>query len=1197
MGVNWTEEQKKAIETEGCNLLVAAAAGSGKTAVLVERIVNLVEQRKAEIDELLITTFTEAAAKKMRQEIADEMKKRLEKTPGDRYLACQLVLLARADICTIDSFCLKVVRANFNALDIDPDFTIANENESALLREQALQELFARLYEENDEDFYDLLECYSHTHGDEALAEIVLRLHSFICTMPDYELWIKNCINMYDRAGSVFEGAWGEVVRVSTDTALDGCIRRIRDALEYARQTEEMASYVQPLLLDEAALLGMKAALAEGDFNALAAKIRSYTPAAGGRAKAKTPDEVKTPVSERRAYVKNKISRLARDFYYSDEDGIHAETAYAARQIGALCNIAARLEKQFFSIKKKRGVLDFSDIEHLCLRALADKNGGGVAAASSVALQLRDKYKMILVDEYQDSNELQEMIFSLISRGDNIFMVGDVKQSIYRFRHTNPLLFKHKQDTYSDTEGANRKVIMAKNFRSRREIIDAVNFIFEQTASRDVGEIDYDNEERLNFGAKYPPCEKTGGAVEVHIVGGGENGGEEHIENANSQTGAVAEAVRVAKRILALKREGFTVYDKKLGYRPVKYRDIVILMRSPGVDAQVFAEVLQEYGIPVFSDAGGGYFVTEEVELVLSLLSVIDNPMQDIKLLGVMRSPICGFDDSELLEIRLRDSVSDIYGAICTCAGGDDALAKKCGAFLDSLKKWRGWSLYMAVHELIWALYSDTGYYDFVGAMKAGRQRQANLKLLIEYARSYENTSFKGLFHFVSYAERIKSANRDINGAKILGENQDVVRIMSIHKSKGLEFGVVFAVRLAKEFNTQDLGKPVLAHGSLGIGVDFIDCENRYKYPTFIKRAIREKLRRELLSEELRVLYVALTRAREKLILTLAPRDIDAKRKKWILGAREADNGVLPLYYTLEATGLSDWIGAAVLRHESGHEFAGEYISCQETNAEFKIYTDSEYSGFEAEYTEKNETGGHSSAEYDSSIDAALGWKYPYESAKKVPTKISVTELKRLINNEIDLGEAALYGTELIAAPSFLSEQSGLGAADRGSALHFVLQHIDLAAALDTDGICRQIEDMLRRQILLPKQAEAADPARIARFFASPLGKRMLNSSRVVREMPFEVAVDACMLPGAEDAGEKVLLQGIVDCFFYEDSEVVLIDYKTDFVKSAADIEKIKEKYAPQIEMYAAALEQITGKRVCQKNLYLFSCESVVNYL
>ena len=1129
----------------------------------------------------------------MKQEIADEMKKRLEEHPGDRRLARQLVLLARADICTIDAFCLKVVRANFHTLDIDPDFSIANENEAELLREQAAEELFARLYEENDEEFYNLLECYAQARGDAALTEVVLRLHSFIRTMPDYEAWMKQCVDRYACDAGVFSTPWGEVVRQSTDTVLDGCIQSVRDALAYARETDEMASYQSPLTLDESALLDMKAALKAADYGTLAAKMRAFKPAAGGRAKPKTPDEVKAPVAERREAVKKQIAKLAFDFYYSDEAGIRAESAYAARQVRALCRIAAELEARFFELKKQRGILDFGDVEHLCLRALTEKKEDGSVVPSAAARRLQEKYNMILVDEYQDSNELQETIFSLIARGDNIFMVGDIKQSIYRFRHTNPLLFKQKKDTYSAEEGVNRKVIMSRNFRSRKEVIDAVNFIFSQTASPLVGEIDYDAEEMLNLGADYPSCGGAGGPVEIHILGGEEEE-EETDEELDAQGGAAAEAARVARRILELKREGFPIYDKKTGYRPVQYRDMVILMRSPSVDAQVFTEVLQSYGIPVFSDVGGGYFVTEEVELVLSLLAIIDNPVQDIKLLAVMRSPIGGFDDAELLEIRLRDSTSDIYGALCTCAGGKDVLAEKCSTFLEKLEKWRAWSLYQPVHELIWSLYQDTGYYDFVAAMSAGRQRQANLKLLVEYARGYEKTSLKGLFRFVSYAERVKNANRDVGGAKILGENQDVVRIMSIHKSKGLEFGVVFVTRLAKQFNRKDLSKPVLMHGALGIGVDFIDCENRYRYPTFIKRAIREKLRLELLSEELRVLYVALTRAREKLILTLAPRNVESSKKKWLSGAR-AEGGALPLYYTAAATGLSDWVGATALRHEACRTFAGEYIACPETEAKLSLYTgwDCVAAAEIQAGTVQEETPQPQNME---EICAALGWSYPYASVKKVPTKVSVTELKRIVNNEIDLGEAALYDTGLLAAPAFLSQEQQLSAAQRGSTLHFVLQNLDLHGALDTEGIKQQISGMVERQVIKPQQAEAADAAKIARFFAAPLGQRMLKSSKIVREMPFEIALDASVLPGVDAADEQVLLQGIIDCYFYEDDGIVLVDYKTDHVRSRADAAAVKERYAPQITLYAHALEQITGKNVKEKNLYLFSCESVVNY-
>lgn len=1195
MGIEWTDEQKKAIGLRDCNLIVAAAAGSGKTAVLVERIVQIVEGG-IDIDSLLITTFTEAAAKKMKQEIGDEIKKRLASNPASKHLARQLVLLSRADICTIDSFCMRVVRSNFHKIDIEPDFKIADQNEGELLLVQAVDEIFGEMYEAENDDFYNLLECYATQRDDNALRDALLSLCQFVRSMPDSRAWLRDCADMYGGIEGIFESKWGALAYESTKIELDGCIQNVRDAYEYACQAEQMNSYAVPLQNDLAALLDIKEALSGKDFNSVCKKINAFSPAGGGRAKPKTPDEVKQPIAERREYVKKHMTALTEKFYYASEAEIRAEAEYAAKQVRALCTLAELIDERFLEIKKKRGVLDFADVEIMALDILTDTDEDGNKCASEAALNLRDKYYMILVDEYQDSNALQEAIFERISRGNNIFMVGDIKQSIYRFRHTNPLLFKSKKDTYSDSEGINRRVIMSQNFRSRRDIIEAVNFIMRQSVSPLVGEIIYDETEELNAGAKnYPEAENAGGAVEVHVLGEAEDG--ETDGNEEGLLGAAAEADRVARRILQLKRDGFEVFDKKTdGMRKMKYSDIAILMRSPSVDAPIFVDTLSRYGIPVFSDADGGYFATEQIELMLSLLSVIDNPMQDIKLLSVMRSQIGGFRDTELLDIRMCNSKSDIYGAVCACAKADTPLGKRCGEFLEKIDTWRKKSRHMPVHELIWYLYDDTGYYDIAAAADESGRSKANLNLLAEYARSYEKTSFKGLFSFINYAERIKNANKDFGSAKTLGEGQDTVRIMSMHKSKGLEFSVVFAVRLAKSFNRMDLSGKLLLHSELGIGVDFIDVQNRYKYPTFIKRAVKEKLYYELLSEEIRVLYVALTRAKEKLIITLAPTNPETKKKKWLSGAQAASGNPLPVFYTAAASGMADWLMGALLCHEAGREYAQMHISCPESNARFKLYFGN---AFEAAVCEgKIPTDTESASEtvdYSRVIDDALGYSYSKDGAVSVPTKVSVTEMKRIINNEIDISQANLYAQELISTPSFMNGGKTFGGADRGNAFHFVMQKLDLSLPLDEAGIKQQLNLMLTEQIAKKEQLDAVDIKKIERFFATELGKRMLQSERAVREAPFEIPIDAAEDLGISNAyGESVLLQGIIDCYFYEGDGIVLLDYKTDSVRSEADIAKIKEKYRLQLTLYEKALEKITKMKVKSKYLYLFSCEAVV---
>lgn len=1189
VGVAWTDDQKKAIDKRDCNVIVAAAAGSGKTAVLVERIVNIVESG-VDIDSLLVTTFTDAAAKKMKQEIGDEIKKRLEENGENMHLARQNVLLSRADICTIDSFCMRVVRSNFHKTDVDPDFKIADQNECELLLTQAAQEVFGEMYESGNEGFYNLLEYYASQRGDEAFADVVLSLCRFISSVPDYRKWLDECVKKYTEFDNVFDSEWGEVVFEKSLVLLDGCIKRIKEAYEYASATDEMCSYAVPLQNDAVALDKIKAALLERDFDGAARDISSFKCEGGGRAKPKTPDEIKLPVTEARKYVDSHIGKLFENFFYDTQENIIAETEYAASHVKALCELTALVKERFFEIKKKRGVLDFSDIEHLALEILTDKDETGNEKPSDVALLLKEKYHMILVDEYQDSNELQELIFEKISRGDNIFMVGDIKQSIYRFRHTNPLLFKRKKDTYSDDGGINQRVIMSKNFRSREAVIDAVNYIMKQISSPYVGEMIYDETEALNCGAQYPSSEKSGGVVEVHVVGvDSEDDGENLV-------GAEAEAIRVAKRILQLKREGYEVYDKKIGgLRKMKYSDIAILMHSPGVDAPLFSDVLSRYGVPVFSDVDKGYLVNEHVEIVLSLLSVIDNPEQDIKLLAIMRSPIFGFSDTELVDIRLCDRKSNIFGALLECAKKDDVLGIKCRELSQKIDKWRLAAKHMSVHELIWYLYDETGYYDIVDAIDNSGKGKANLNLLIEYARSYEKTSFKGLFNFINYAERIKNASRDIGGAKILGENQDVVRIMSMHKSKGLEFAVVFVVRIAKKFNVMDLNRRVLVHPEMGMGVDFIDTKRCYKYPTFIKKAIKEKLYNENLSEEMRVLYVALTRAKEKLIITIAPPKPDSAKKKWLMGAKGASGDELAVSYTSEVNTVADWVMGAVMRHECARKYANEYISCPALDADIELYIadDNEQENEEFEVTLPKTASGEC---YKDLIEKRLGYVYQNVAALKIPTKVSVTEMKRIVNNEIDIEQVNMYDTTLVEKPAFMSGEKEMSAAEKGSAMHFVMQNIDLSKGLDSEGINKQIEGMLEDKIISKRQRECVSAEKIVRFFESKIGKRVAESGFVERELPFEIAVDASYMDIEGGEGETVLLQGIIDLYFVENDGVVLLDYKTDSVKSEKDIEIIAQKYRMQIELYAKALEEITKKRVKEKYLYLFSAESVVEY-
>ncbi|HOM43059.1 MAG TPA: helicase-exonuclease AddAB subunit AddA, partial [Bacillota bacterium] len=795
--------------------------------------------------------------------------------------------------------------------------------------------------------------------------------------------------------------------------------------------------------------------------------------------------------------------------------------------------------------KSRKSVVDFNDLEHFCLEVLTEKKEDGSIMPSKTAITYRERFAEILVDEYQDSNLVQETIISMISKGDtdspSVFMVGDVKQSIYRFRQARPDLFLDKYNTYSMDKGEFcRKILLFKNFRSRSEVVDAVNFLFKQIMSVGVGELDYTDTEALNSGAVFDENNRedmtVGGEAELHLIQTGsredisafENEGEEGQqdegqgeEDEEMLDNVQCEARLVARRILELMKpdkEGryFGVFDKeKKEYRRVEYRDIVILLRTTRNWAEVFVDELSMMGIPAFADTGTGFFKTVEVQVVLSLLQIIDNPLQDIPLLSVLRSPIVGFTTDELAELRLVDRKALLFDALKKLAESDEGeTAQKASVFLESLQKWREMSLYMSTDRLLWQLYNDTGYYSIVGAMSAGEQRQANLRILFERARQFEETSYKGLFNFINFIDKLKSSRGDMGSAKILGENDNVVRIMSIHKSKGLEFPVVIVAGCGKKFNLQDMNKSVLLHQELGFGPDVVDHKLRLSWPSVAKQAIRERIKAETLSEEMRILYVALTRAREKLIITGAVKNARKAVEKWS-DCASVQESKLPAYEVLKGANYLDWIGPAILRHKS----CSGLRDCVE-NANFRGMLIDDSSVWGVKIWDKSdvqssriseELGESEFVKWLDSLEVAeeepselveetarrLSWSYPYAKASKVPAKVSVTELKRRYNEMLSEDAMAFpeYQPVLVKKPMFLEEKKGLSYAEKGTILHFVMQHLDYSR----EDIEAQIEDMVARDLLTDQQAQSVDAGKIRRFLKSPLGKRMLASRSINR--------------------------------------------------------------------------------------------------
>lgn len=1359
-GMKWTGEQWEAITEKDCNLLVAAAAGAGKTAVLVERIIRIITHPKSpvDIDQMLIVTFTNAAAAEMRERIAAAILEILDQQPHNKNIQRQLTLLNKANIMTIHSFCLEVVRRHFQLVDLDPGFRIADATEASLIQLEALEELFEDQYEleEVPRDFLNLLESYSGNRDDQTLQNIVLEIYNFVQSSPWPEKWLQEMAASFKvpEDTDFSDTPWGRVLLDSVAVGLQGLRTQMERAISLLNEDSGLEKYRDTFVEDVAALdvllqLCSPETQSENQsdnfpsrsWDAICEALEGYSfSRLPSIRKADNPDKMKQDyVKNIRDAVKKEINRIRETIFTATSSEIIEELACLEPMMQYLAVLVADFGSRYRAKKGKKALLDFNDLEHLCLKILVGDDKEGNMMPSEVALGYRERFAEILVDEYQDSNLVQEMILTTISREatgtPNMFMVGDVKQSIYRFRQARPELFLEKYHQYSPDKGQPfRKILLFKNFRSRKEVVDAVNFLFKQIMSYHVGELEYSDVEALNPGAQYPEPEEgqvlLGGGVELHLLqtgqganhpGVGEAGenfsdssnyadssesmeaypesdifgddvggvwpkpGEaavleaEPLDNIQCEARLVARCIQELMQPVAVTVQdaGFVspryIFDKeRKAYRRLEFRDIVILLRTTKKWSEVFMEELKLQGIPAFADTGSGFFATSEVQVILSLLQLIDNPLQDIPLLAVLRSPIVNFSTEELAEVRLADRKAPLFQALVLLAKQDSGqTSKKAANFLADLERWRDMSQYMSTDQLLWQLYSETGYYSMVGAMPAGEQRQANLRILFQRARQFETTSYKGLFNFIFFVDRLKTSHGDMGSAKILGENDNVVRIMSIHKSKGLEFPVVILSGCGKKFNLQDMNRSIVLHQDLGLGPDVVDFRRRLVHPSAPKQAIREKVKIETLSEEMRLLYVAMTRARERLIITGTLKDVEKAAEQWAHSA-QAHGPKLPGYVIQQGNSFLDWLGPSLLRHQDvealretaqvSHRFEGylleddsewnlrvwdknqlltELRAGQEESAPFRwleeagaALEESQVYGSDADGevhesgadTEAREIGthgevssgsGHSPgfseervpcAGYENSdlageVDRRLSWQYPYAKAFQVPVKVSVTELKRQFEAEFSHeGETVpaeyLQGPlRLIKRPGFLETKQGLTSAEAGTAMHFVMQHLDFT--LEKDSIEAQVAAMVTKAMLTQEQANSVDVEKIKEFLSSPLGQRLRASKNVNREVPFNLSLPCQELfedmQGDEYQGETVLLQGVIDCYFEEEDGIVLLDYKTDYVPPGAE-EKIKERYRLQISYYSRALETLTGKSVKDKYIYLFYNGEVLEY-
>ena len=1262
METKWTDEQLLAIETRGKNLLVAAAAGSGKTAVLVERIIKIItdDNNPVDIDKLLVVTFTNAAASEMRERIGDAISKKLEEMPDSKMLQRQLALLNKSNITTIHSFCLDIIKNNFHLIDLDPGFRIGDETECTLIKQDVLIELFEDKYDKEDEGFLNLIEAYCTNRDDERLKEIVLKLYNFSMSGPWPSVWLREKAQEFNinSLDELEKASWYKVLKESLYLDLNNAKNGLDEAIKICEEDSDLAPYLLNLKPE---LNGIENAINSLNLNLeqiykaikdieFAYRIKTVKKGIG--------DELdKKKVKSLRDDVKKKINQIKGGVFSVSLD----ETLNGIKNmypiIKSLTELVIEFSDRYVKKKMERVILDFNDLEHLCLKILTCNDENGEVYASSVAQKFREKFEEVLVDEYQDSNNVQETIISMVSRKDldnpNVFMVGDVKQSIYRFRQAKPELFLEKYNSYSEEDNKkNRKIMLYKNFRSREEVIKGVNFIFKSLMSKTVGELDYTDKEALNLGASYDEINKdnvyfqdnefidldkieVSGALELHILdkssdfedGKNEINDEDDKENDNEEDlSAVAiEARIIAKRIKELINPSdgkcFMVFDKNLNrYRKITYKDIVILLRSTKNWADTIVEELSFGGIPVYADINTGYFQTIEIRTIMSLLHIIDNPMQDIYTIASMRSPIFAFTSEELADIRIlnrdnyfylnvKDIAEDVYDERI-----NKSLKDKCVYFIEKIGSWREKSLYMPIDEFLWYLYSDTSYYGYVGAMVNGIQRQANLRILFQRAKQYEQTSFKGLFNFINFINKLRKSSGDLGTAKILGENEDVVRIMSIHKSKGLEFPVVFLSGCGKQFNLRDINDSLLFHEELGIGADCIDIKKRIRYTTLQKYAIKKKFELETLSEEMRILYVALTRAKEKLIITGSSynlqKDIDACYKAGVKGF----NKVIPSELLKQKSYLK-WIMTALIKHKDGdilRQGKNEFVEISDDLSSWKINfhkkSDFGTENVEDSIEKKNISIlslNYSNFEVDEEIRKRLEFRYKYRDVCSVPSNISVSDIKKAEEEIFEPQAENLFSEEKNRKkPKFIMEEKGLSKAEKGTAMHFVMQKLDLNKVNLLNEIKEQIKNMFEKGLITKDEEESINIFKIQKFFKSNLGQRLLKAykenKQVFRELPFitEIPVKRIEKDLIDKIfnNEKLRLQGIIDCFFEEDDGIVLLDYKTDYVENGKEKE-ILDKYRVQIDLYTETLERVIGKKVKERYLYLFGIDKEVKYM
>ncbi|AET68350.1 ATP-dependent exonuclase V beta subunit, helicase and exonuclease domain-containing [Desulfosporosinus orientis DSM 765] len=1329
----WTDEQSAAITLRG-ELLVAAAAGSGKTAVLVERLIHQITDihYPVDVDRFLVVTFTKAAANEMRERIGKALDEALfgENDPREiERLLSQRTLLQRASITTLHSFCLDLIRKHFYQLELDPGFRVADQAEADLLRQDVIEELFETNYQKEDQGFMKLVEAFGSDRDDQPLMDYVLSLYTFAYSQSQPSTWLSALKNPYqwESTEAFMQSQWGQAVCQGLLDLASESYHLLQRAEVIAQSPEGPVNYV-PTLQDDLNRVGLLCHdLKVGTWPQIDAQFQSAVtfprlPAIRSKSKQKKgPEqefgEVDDTLSKKwqeeckrmRDEAKKKLTSLKDAVFAYPLEGQLSAFKEMSSLIQSLSSLVIEFARAYTKAKTARNILDFTDLEHYALKLLEEEG-----EPSLLAQGLKDYFAEVLVDEYQDINPVQERILYLVSRQEespNLFMVGDVKQSIYRFRMADPGLFIAK---YNDlphwqpqvSQDLKKMVIdLNRNFRSRLEVIEGVNFIFRQIMTSSAGEIAYDHQAALQYGASFitgeSPIPIAEGPIEVHLIdpksikselgsysdeghgetvsiiaGEGEAENDSYRQERGSQSDTHGEgtdfeddlssedldSIRIEARLVSeriqriIAGEEFQVIDKVTReFRPVRFSDIVILMRSYSSSAPIYVEEFQAAEIPVYAETTSGYFGASEVETMLSLLKVIDNPHLDIPLAAVLRSPFVGLNGRELGKIRMTLPEGDFYEALTLAVWAGfktdfalehvDELKQILGLYADSLPQrleraqellsdvpmlgeklrdfwlklqtWRTRSRRISLADLIWSLYEETGYLAYVGTLPAGVQRQANLRVFYDRAWRFEATRYRGLFRFLRFLDRFQGQGKDMGSARALGENEDVVRLISVHASKGLEFPVVFFVGLGRTFNTQNLRGRMLLHSKLGIGMPIIDIDNKVRYPSLIQYAVKQTLAQEALAEEMRILYVALTRAKERLFLYGSLDKFENTLQKWQRTA-EWQEAALPEGLLRNAKCFMDWIGPALVRHpdrlfiQAGFVDSEIIYPLEDEHSRWEILfhrsLTSEKMASDGQSQESivdQETEDHAQVEHwYSEVARRLNWQYPHLSAVRQAAKTSVSELKRqsiwYVNDEASAVPGLGNPRDLSQRPKFLQATQPLTAAERGTALHTVMQHLSfkelesLWSTLSEKEKMNYINGFLNtlkeREILTLEQKNTIHSEQIVHFLATPLGNRLFRADEILREVPFTLTFPT------EDQN-KILVQGVIDVVIINTDEnrtikAEILDYKTDSLRKDGEIdpeEILRDRYALQLSLYAHAIERLTKAQVTRCTLYSFT--------